>query len=395
MTTYNPSPVTRHPSPVVTGLDALLADPPAHLRGLSKGRVGLLTNPTGVTRDLRPNFLALREAGVNLVALFSPEHGLAASAAAGETILSGREPQTGLPIYSLYGHTRKPTPEMLAQIDILLFDLQDVGVRFYTYTATLGLALEACAESGVPLVVLDRPNPITGLIVEGPVLDPALQSFVGYGPISLRYGMTLGELARFYHQTLSTGADLQVVPLRGWRRGLWGDQTGLPWVPPSPAMPHVSTSTVYPGTCLLEGTNLSVGRGTALPFELVGAPYVDGHALAAALNDLRLEGVRFRAAAFVPASDKHAGQNCAGVQIHVTDRATLRPLTMSLHLISVLRQLFAADFRWRAEHFDRLIGDAGARAMLEQQRGVGEIVARWADGAESFSEARRAALLYG
>ena len=262
---------------------------------LAHRRVGLLTNPTGVTKDLQTNYLRLCAAGVNLVALFSPEHGLAASAGECERVASGRERRTGLLLHSLYGAARRLTPELLADVDVLLYDLQDVGARFYTYTTTLALALEACAERGKTIMVLDRPNPVTGARIEGPMLDPALQSFVGHGPLPLRYGLTPGELAQFYNRTLRSGADLQVIAMRGWQRGLWFDQTGLQWVPPSPNMPRASTAIAYPGMCLLEGTNLSLGRGTALPFELAGAPWVDGEALAEALNGLQLEGVRFRA----------------------------------------------------------------------------------------------------
>src|SRR5712692_1178577 len=240
----------------VVGLDILLTEQLAQLNGK---RVGLLTNSSGVSHlpahHLQANFIALREAGVNLVALFSPEHGLAGAGADAEPITSGREPRSGLSIHSLYGNILKPTPAMLRDVDVLLYDLQDVGVRFYTYTTTLALTLEACAENGVPFIVLDRANPINGVTLEGPLLDPALQSFVGHGPLLLRYGLTLGELARFYNAELRLGAELQVIAMRGWQRALWFDETGLHWVPTSPSMPHDSTTTVYPGMCLIEGTN--------------------------------------------------------------------------------------------------------------------------------------------
>ncbi|HEX7593905.1 MAG TPA: DUF1343 domain-containing protein, partial [Anaerolineae bacterium] len=233
--------------------------------------MGLITNPTGVTRTLQSNVDALRAADVNLVALFGPEHGFSASAADATPVASARDAGTGLPIHSLYGDTRKPTTEMLAGIDVMLFDLQDVGVRFYTYTATLALTLEACAASRVRLIVLDRPNPINGVTIEGPILDPALQSFVGHGPVPIRYGMTIGELAQFYNYELNIGAELQVIEMRGWTRAMCFDETGLTWVPPSPGIPHASTTLVYPGMCFIEGTNLSEGRGTALPFEIIGS----------------------------------------------------------------------------------------------------------------------------
>jgi uncharacterized protein YbbC (DUF1343 family) len=379
------------PLQTTCGLDVLLAD---ELLRLAHRRVGLLTNPTGVTRDLHSNYLRLLAAGVNLVALFSPEHGFAASAAEGAHIASGREPRTGLPLYSLYGETRRLTPELLADVDILLYDLQDVGARFYTYTTTLALALEACAECGKPIMVLDRPNPVTGSRIEGPVLDPALQSFVGHGPLPLRYGMTPGELAHFYNRTLRSGADLQVIPMRGWQRGLWFDQTGLSWVPPSPNMPRASTAIAYPGMCLLEGTNLSLGRGTALPFELAGAPWLAGETLAEALNALQLEGVRFRACAFTPSANRFAGENCFGVQVYVTDREALQPVAMGLHIIRTLRALYPDQFAWQAAHFDRLIGDATVRAQLERGAAIPDITAPWAEGRQQFVEQRRPVLLY-
>ncbi|HEX7587755.1 MAG TPA: DUF1343 domain-containing protein, partial [Anaerolineae bacterium] len=263
--------------PVRVGLDVLLQEQGDLLK---RQRVGLVTNPTGVTGRLQSNVGALRAAGVNLVALFGPEHGFSASAADATPVASARDARTGLPIHSLYGETRKPTADMLAGVDVMLFDLQDVGVRFYTYTATLALTLQACAASQVKLIVLDRPNPINGNVLEGPILDPELQSFIGIGRLPIRYGLTIGELAQFYNYAHPLRAELQVIELQGWRREMWFDETGLTWVPPSPGIPHVSTTIVYPGMCFVEGTNLSEGRGTALPFEIVGAPWLDGDALA-------------------------------------------------------------------------------------------------------------------
>ncbi|MBI3536883.1 MAG: DUF1343 domain-containing protein [Chloroflexi bacterium] len=373
--------------PTLTGLDVLLQD---KLSLLKNKRVALITNPTGVTRELRSNIDALRAAGANLVALYSPEHGIAASAGAGENVESGIDARTGLPVYSLYGNIRKPTAEMLVNVDALLFDLQDVGARFYTYTATLGLALEACAENRVPLIVLDRPNPINGATIEGPVLDPALQTFVGYGAIPVRYALTLGELAQFYNQT--SRAELRVVEMRGWTRGMWYDETKLSFVPPSPNMPHLSTAIVYPGMCLLEGTNFSVGRGTALPFEMIGAPFVDGYALAEELNARKIDGARFRPAAFTPSANKFANENCFGAQIHVTDRDALRPVTMALEIIAALKRIYPAQFEWNARGFDRLMGDARVRGWID--RGEKISVSQWTVGYNEFRKKRAACLLY-
>lgn len=385
-------------SKVIPSLDQLLSTLPLHL---TRARVGLITNASSVTRDLRPNVDALRAAGVNLVALFGPEHGFSASAADGAHIASGRDARTGLPIYSLYGETRKPTREMLANVDVLLFDLQDVGVRFYTYTTTLALTLEACAENRLPLIVLDRPNPINGHTLEGALLDPALQSFIGHGPLPIRYGMTMGELARFYNAELNIGAELQVIPMQGWQRTMWFDDTGLPWTPPSPGMPHFATSIVYPGMCLIEGTNLSEGRGTALPFEIVGAPWLDGYALAEALNARQLPGVRFRPVTFTPLASKHAQQTCYGVQVHVTEREAFRPVTVGLHVIAACRaqnpsrfEFLKSSWEGRPPHVDLLTGDVRVRATLQAGESLETLLREWQTQLARFDTTRQKYLLY-
>ncbi|MGQ9768886.1 MAG: exo-beta-N-acetylmuramidase NamZ family protein, partial [Anaerolineae bacterium] len=281
---------------VRTGLEVLCdrRDP------LAGGRSGLITHPAAVLPDLTSSVDALLEAGVRLTALFGMEHGFASSAADGVAVGHGRDARTGLPVFSLYGATREPTAEMLAGVDVLLFDVQDVGVRFYTFISTLYYILRSARQHGVSVIVLDRPNPLNGLAIEGPSVAPGYGSFVGIAPIPIRHGMTIGELARYLNAEHHLGAELTVVEMQGWRRAMWFDETGLPWVPTSPAMPHLSTAIVYPGTCFIEGTNLSEGRGTALPFEVVGAPWLDGHALAHALNQLALPGVRFRPTQFEP-----------------------------------------------------------------------------------------------
>ncbi len=384
-------------SPITPGLDLLLTAP----QRLAHQRVGLVTNASGVTRDLRSNVDALRAAGISLVALFGPEHGFSASAPDAAHIASGYDARTGLPIYSLYGETRKPTREMLANVDVLLFDLQDVGVRFYTYTATLALTLQACAENRVPLIVLDRPNPINGNTLEGAILDPALQSFVGHGPLPIRYGMTIGELARFYNTELNIGAELEVITMRGWQRALWFDETGWQWVPPSPGMPHFATSVVYPGMCLIEGTNLSEGRGTALPFEIVGAPFLDGHALAAELNAQQLPGVRFRPIIFTPTASKHAQQTCYGVQVHVIDREALHAVTVGLRIIQACRAQNPARFEFlpsswegRPPHFDLLVGDSRARVALQTNQPLETLLREWEYALTRFDAQRQKYLLY-
>lgn len=377
---------------VESGLAVWLADDPA--RSLSRQRVGLITNASSVTRALVPTRDALLEAGVQLAALFGPEHGFVATVADAEPVPSGRDRRTGLPIYSLFGDVYKPTPEMLAGLDVLVYDLQDVGVRFYTFTTTLAFVLEACAEHQLPLIVLDRPNPITGALIEGPLLNPQQQSFLGHGPLPLRYGLTLGELAQFYNRELKLNAPLTVVKLRGWQRAQWYDETDLLWVPPSPGMPHFDTTVVYPGTCLIEGTNVTEGRGTPLPFEVIGAPWIDGEALADKLNALRLDGVRFRAVEFTPSEWKYTQQLCQGVQAHVTDRAALRPVTMGLHLIRTIREMYPEDFAWRADHFDVLIGNASTREQLERGVPIDTLTAAWEAEQTVFSARSRAYWLY-
>jgi uncharacterized protein YbbC (DUF1343 family) len=383
---------------VQTGLEILLAE---RLNRLDGKRVGLITNPTGVTRGLCSNVEALRAKGVHLVALFGPEHGFSASAADGAAVASGRDTRTGLPVYSLYGDIRKPTPEMLMGLDTLVFDLQDAGVRFYTFTTTLALALEACAENRLPLIVLDRPNPINGVVAEGPVLEPALQSFIGRGPLPIRYGLTIGELAQFYNRELNIDAELQVIAMRGWPREMWYDETGLTWVSPSPGIPHFSTTVTYPGMCFIEGTNLSEGRGTGLPFEIVGAPWLDGYALAESLNALKLAGVIFRPIAFTPCSSKHAGAECYGVQLHITDRAGFCPVTVGLHVIAACRGLapgwiefLPTSWEGKPPHFDLLAGDTRVREGLLADRTVEALTRAWADDLARFAEARKRYWLY-
>ncbi len=384
---------------VLPGIDVLLRE---RLDLIADRRVGLISNASGVTHNLSSDVDALRRApNVQLAALFGPEHGFDTLAADATPVESSVDPRTGLPVYSLYGDARKPATETLAGLDVLVFDIQSVGVRFYTYVTTLLYAMQAAAGQGLAFVVCDRPNPIGGEIVEGPVLERGLESFVGPGPLPIRYGMTVGELARLYNEAWGVGCDLTVVPCAGWRRAMCFDDTGLPWVPPSPAMPWPSTALVYPGTCLIEGTNLSEGRGTALPFHHIGAPWIDGWEVARALNRLDLPGVRFRPVSFQPAADKWAGQRCGGVQLHVTDRRAFRPVTAGLHVVATVRSLYPGKFAWREgienlDHvtIDLLTGTGKVRRALESGVSVVDLVASWADGLDQFVRASRAYLLY-
>lgn len=383
---------------VLAGLDCLIAGGAAQLKGK---RVGLVTHPAAVTRDLADSVTALRRCGVTLTALFGPEHGFSGAVADDQQVQDTVYRDTQLPIYSLYGTTQEPTPEMLADVDVLLFDMQDVGVRFYTFISTLFYVLKGAAKADVPVVVLDRPNPINGRVCEGPVLSPGFESFVGVLPIPLRYGLTLGELARYMHDTQGLHVNLTVIPLEGWQRDLWFDETGLTWVPTSPAMPHVSTAMIYPGTCFLEGTNVSEGRGTALLFEVCGAPWIDGETLAAHLNALEQLGVRFRPTYFVPTAAKFAGELCAGVQIHITDRETFRPVTLGLHLLSALKAIYPAKFAWLPQswegthpHIDLLAGTDQVRRAIDAGEDVNEIVEAWVDDVTDFEQMSHKYWLY-
>ncbi len=374
---------------VRTGLDVLLA---ARLDLVRGSRVGLITNPTGITADVTVNVDALLAHSVHLAALFGPEHGFYSRVEDGLGVTGETHARTGLPIHSLYGPDRRPTADMLRGVDVLLFDIQDVGVRFYTYVWTMALCMQAAAERGIPFIVLDRPNPITGHILEGPLLAPDCASFVGLYPVLLRHGLTIGEMARLLNAEFGLGADLTVVPLDGWRRDMWFADTGLPWVAPSPNIPSLTTTVVYPGMCLVEGTNLSEGRGTTKPFELIGAPWLDGEVLADRLNGLDLPGVRFRSVMFVPTFSKYAGEMCRGVQPHVLDLTRCRPVAMTLHLISEARRLHRHEFGWWPTFpegdrpFDRLVGRADVRVQIEAGVPVADIVAAWDDDRRAWAK---------
>ncbi|MCA3691925.1 MAG: DUF1343 domain-containing protein [Aquidulcibacter sp.] len=382
-------------SGVVPGLEVLLGPKRALLAGK---RVGLITNPTGVTRGLESAVDLMAQAtDFKLAALFGPEHGVRGDAQAGAAVADHLDARTGLAAYSLYGATRKPTPAMLAGLDVLVFDIQDIGARYYTYPWTLGLVMQAAREAGIGVIVADRPNPIGGDKVEGPVLDPALASFVGAYPIPVRHGLTMGELALMMNKDFAIGCDLTVVTCTTWRRGKDFSQTGLPWVPPSPNMPTLDTAFLYPGTCLIEGTNLSEGRGTAKPFELIGAPFIDAPALAERLNQRKLAGVHFRPAYFTPTFSKHQGQLCAGVQIHLLDRASMAPVDVGLTLLLEVASLYGQDFSFlpgNPPFFDRLAGLSWLRDAIVAGESLESIHARWQPELEAFKRKRLDWLLY-
>jgi len=376
-------------------------------RALAGKRLGLITNPTGVTRSLDATLDVLhRDGRFRLVAAFGPEHGLRGEAQDAAHIGDFRDERTGLPVYSLYGANRRPTPEALAGLDALIFDIQDAGVRFYTYISTMVLAMRTCAEVGKEFIVLDRPNPISGALVEGGILDKRFTSFVGACPVPVRHGLTVGELAMWANETLGIGCELTVCKMMGWRRTMWADDTGLPWVMPSPNLPSLDTATVYPGACFVEGTNVSEGRGTTRPFELIGAPWIDGRALADLLNDLGLAGCRFRPVFFEPRFSKHAGQVCGGVQIHVLDRDVFRPVRTGVHILAAICKLCPDRFQWIGTpeqqaagrlHVDLLAGTDELRQALDSggdRRPIDDLLSKWEADAAGFMKDRERFLLY-
>ncbi|MBS4222330.1 exo-beta-N-acetylmuramidase NamZ family protein [Lederbergia citrea] len=373
------------------GVEVLLKEK----KNLIKGKkVGLITNPTGVDQELNSIVdLLHHDPDVTLTALYGPEHGVRGDAQAGQYVPYYIDEVTGLPVYSLYGSTRKPAPEMLENVDVLLFDIQDVGTRFYTYIYTMALAMEAAKEKGIPFIVLDRPNPLGGTKVEGPVLDPEFASFVGQYAIPLRHGMTVGELAKLFNREFGIHADLTVVEMKGWKRDSYYDETGLPFVLPSPNMPTLETALVYPGAALIEGTNASEGRGTTKPFELIGAPFINSTELAKKLNALNLPGVTFRSASFTPTFSKHSGKLSHGVQIHITDRDAYQPVETGLHIVKTIQDLYPESFSLTA-FFDNLIGNGWIRQGIKEGMTVKEMKSRWEAELKEFKKLRNKYLLY-
>ena len=403
---------------VKTGLEVFLEK---HLDLVKGKRVGLITNPTGTDSALRSTIeLFQANPAIDLVALYGPEHGVRGNAQAGEYVPFYYDEAFKLPVFSLYGQSFKPDPGMLKNIDaymrsfdtreagkvpesamvqgvdVLVFDIQDVGTRVYTYVATMAYAMQAAAESGIEFIVLDRPAPVNGVDMEGAILEyPELSSFIGLFPIPLRFGMTAGELARLFNDKfLARTAKLTVISMEGWKREMWFDETGLPWIIPSPNMPTLDTATVYPGLVALEGTNLSEGRGTTRPFELFGAPWIDGHALAARLNALDLPGVRFREAWFTPWFSKFPGELCGGCQVHVTDRRTFRSVAAVLHIITAVRAMYPDKFAFHTGYFDKVMGTASIRNALEAGTDVKTILDSFQPGLVAFTALRAPYLLY-
>ena len=373
---------------VLTGIDVLERDNFKPLAGL---RIGLITNHTGRNRAGRQTIDVLHKApGVKLAALFSPEHGI--RGLADEKVSDSKDEATGLPIYSLYGETRRPKPEQLKDLDALVYDIQDVGARFYTYISTLGYVLEEAAKAKLPVFVLDRPNPIGGVDVEGPVADSDKLSFTSYDRIPTRHGLTIGELAQLFNRGRNIGADVRVIKMEGWRRSMWFDETNLTWINPSPNMRSLTEATLYPGIGLLETTNVSVGRGTDTPFELVGAPWIEADKLADYLNQRGVPGVRFVPLRFTPNASVFKDQQCGGVNIIITDRIAFRPLLTGIEMALALRTLYPND--WKIDSYLRLLVNADTLERIKRGESAREIVASWNAALQEFRRARAEILLY-
>ncbi len=389
---------------VQTGLARLAAEGNPLLNGR---RVGLIVNPTAVDAQLNHAIDLLHaKSDFKVTALFGPEHGVRGDAQDMIEVDTSRDARTGLPVHSLYGGTEDtltPTAAMLDEIDVMVYDVQDIGSRYYTFVWTMVLAMRACAKAGKAFVVLDRPNPIGGTLIEGDNIEPGFESFVGLVSCPNRHGLTAGEIARWRHAVEKLDVELAVIGLRGWTRDMHFDHTGLPWVMPSPNMPTVDTALVYPGMCLVEGTELSEGRGTTRPFELAGAPHIDGHRLAQDLTAMELPGVRFRPVVFTPQFQKHAKQACGGVQLHVTNGRTFRPYRTGAAFLKACYDQSPASFKWRAKAYefvdaipaiDLLAGSAALREGIEAGQSLEELGARWPRDEGAWADERADYLLY-
>jgi len=387
---------------VLTGLDRLEKAWPKGLKGLS---TGLLVHPASVNGKFEHAVnVFLKSKKFRLKALFGPQHGIRGETQDNMVEWEGfKDPQTGLPIYSLYGHTRKPEPEMLNDIGVLAIDIQDVGSRYYTFIWTMELCMQACFECNKSIVILDRPNPINGVSTEGPVLEMSYASFVGQRPLPVRHAMTVGEIANYLKNEFYPSLDLHIIKMQGWKRKMLFDETRLPWVMPSPNMPTLDTAIVYPGMCLLEGTNLSEGRGTTRPFEIFGAPFMEPDTLIKKLKEFKLTGVAFRPMYFLPTFQKHAGKLCKGAQIHVIDRDKFKPFKTGIAILKATHDLYPEQFKWKEPPYeyetekmpiDILCGTDRLKKGIEKGESLKNMEEWWASETKAFEKIRKKYLLY-
>ncbi len=399
----NTAAVSKSKCAIRIGADRLLRE----ASGLVDGkRVGVLTNHTGLLSDGRSIIDALADSGLcKLRALYGPEHGIAGDTPDGKVVEHALHPRYGIKVYSLYGRIHKPTSEMLDGVDVVVCDIQDVGARFYTFISTVALAMEAAAEHGIPFVILDRPNPIRGLSFDGPVRLPSLRSFVAWMPIPVTHGLTIGELARLWNEegwlANSVKVALQVVEMEGWRRSMWYDETGLSWTPPSPNMPSLQTAMIYPGICFVEGTSVSEGRGTASPFQVIGAPWAEPDDILRELSTFDTPGVTFSAAQFTPADipgtasqPKFENAVCHGIRLSVEDRDAVKPVHLGVALLSAFKRAHPTETVFRNRRFDILTGNKSVRQQLDRGCHPDEICEGWAEELRSFGETRSKYLMY-
>ena len=379
------------------GIDNLLED----TSWLNGKRIALLTNSSGVNEELRSDLDLLMEKGIRVIKLFGPEHGFWGAEADTVSVSNEIEPGYRIPIFSLFGTTTKPVPEMLNGIDIVIYDIQDVGLRFYTYIYSLAYTMEECGKREIKVIVLDRPNPLSGK-VEGPVIEKKFESFVGGYGLALRYGLTAGELALYYNKRFKMNVDLEVVKMKGWKRWMYYDDTNLLWNNPSPNIPSFEHLLLYPGFCLIEGTNVSEGRGTVHPFKYIGAPWIDSHSLFNEMQRVPHPGISFRERSFIPLTSKHANKLCRGLEFFVENRETMRPIELALDLISTIKRLYPEEFEWdtsshRASgryHFDLLMGNDKYRLAIDEGKGGEELSKIWTEEMKEFEERVREFWLY-
>jgi uncharacterized protein YbbC (DUF1343 family) len=387
---------------VLTGLDLVEKLWPKDLNG---ARVGLVAHPASVDSRLEHAVNLFRwSKKFRLAAVFGPQHGIHGQTQDNMVEWEGfRDPASGLPVYSLYGKVRKPTHSMLEHCDVVAVDLQDVGSRYYTFIWTMDHCMQACREAGKAVIVLDRPNPLGGLMIEGPLLDPEYASFVGLKPLPVRHGMTIAEIGTYLHQTFYPDLDFRVLPMRGWKRTMWFDDTKLPWIIPSPNMPTPDTAAVYPGMCLFEGTNLSEGRGTTRPFEIFGAPFIHSETIVSVLREFKLPGVSFRPHSFQPTFQKHAGLACGGAQIHVTAREKFKPFKTGVAILKAVHNTYPRDFKWKEPPYeyeevklpiDILAGTDRLRKDIEAWKDLDEMEAWWKEETKAFEKIRKKFLIY-